>query len=653
MTTDVPGPPGDEPTQPGTTNNYHILFGQAPSPTPASPRQVAEQQLRHLQRRFARPGNLNDAYDTLEEHNIVFLDGAPGNGRTSAARVLLRELPRGTGIYHEIATVLEGRSPEILSPGLVGEEDRMLLDLSAVGEDLWKQYHDRLLGFHKILADKRAYLAVVLPHQYADQLSPDFTGYRRPVNRPDELDVVASRLRADGVTVGRPRPAPPALREYLGIHPPMRELARLADLILEARKALRPDSTFTDWCDLAITAQTARAEEVDSFVPGLRKGPQRALLLTVAMLHGAPADIVHRATALLQELLGIPQDDRPLLEHKGLTERLHKVGATRDDTTCVHFEKLRYDHAVRRHFWLNMPDLRDPLRQWVDQVLELPQLPDIDHRRLVVRFAELCLATDQDELFRTASAWAGKRGSRATVTYLRAAAELLRWGVENEETSQLFRTTIYSWSKNSITAGLRHVLIAVCAGVMSVHYPEQAVVRLHHLARREPPREPRARGVLLEFVAQDLRLQLYLLYRLFLFSPTNPRHKEFDARLFLDLVAVPTWPAHSFLRNPVTRDWLAGCWTAVFRHTDSVIWPPCVKQWIRAANSSDDPALVHHALSVLVDAAAGSYRALRQVYATARASLSAEEARLLLSRIHEAQRAGLSPRSKSQEGPQS
>lgn len=656
MTTDVPGPSGDEPTRPGTTNNFrdqfNVLFAQAPSSTPTSPRQVAEQQLRHLQRRFARPRDLNDAYATLEEHNIVFLDGAPGNGRTSAARVLLRELPRGTGIYHEIAPVKAGRSPEILSPGLIGEEDRMLLDLSAAEESLWMQYHERLLGFHKILADKRAHLAVVLPHPYADQLSPDFTGYRRQVNRPDEMAVVSSHLRAHGVTVGRRGPAPPALREYLAIHPPMRELARLADLILEARKALHPGSAFTNWCDLAIAAQTARAEDVDSFVIGLRKGSQRALLLSVAMLHGAPADVIHQATALLQKLLDIPQDDRPLLEHKGLIERLHKVGATRDDTACVHFEKLRYDHAVRRHFWLNMPDLRAPLRQWVDQVLVLPQLPDVDHRRLVVRFAELCMATDRDEMFRAASDWAEKRDSGATRAYMRAAAELLGWGVQNEDVSQVFRSTIYSWSKQSITAGLRQVLIAVCAHVMSVRYPEQAVVRLHHLARREPPSDHRARDVLVEYVLQDLRLQLYLLYRLFVFPPANVRDKEFDARLFLDLVAVPTSPPYAVLRNPVTRDWLTGCWAAVFRHLDRAVWPPHAKHWISSAKGSDDPTLVRHALNVLVDAAADSYPALRQVYATARAFLTAEEAGLLLSRIQEAQRAGLPRRSTSQEDPQ-
>ncbi|MDC0769668.1 hypothetical protein [Streptomyces sp. HD] len=652
--TDVPGPSGDEPAQPGTTNQfrdqYNIRIDQAIPPTSAPPRQVAEQQLRRLQQRFVRPRDINDAYDTLERHNIVFLDGTRGNGRTTAARVLLRELPRGTGVYHEIATVKEGRSPEILSPGLVGEGDRMLLDLSTAAEPLWKQYHDSLLGFHKILVDKRAYLAVVLPHSYADQLSPDFTGYGKPVNRPDELDVVAAHLRAHGVTINRPRTFPPALHDYLAGRPPMRELARLADLILEARRATPPGSSFTDWCNLAVAAKTARAMEVDSFVPGLRKGSQRALLLTVAMLHGAPADVVHRATALLQERLGIPQDDRPLLEHKGLTERLRKVGATRDDTACVRFEKLRYDHAVRRHFWRNMPDLREPLREWVDQVLGLPQLPDIDHSRLVIRFAELCLETDRDDVFRTAAAWAEKRDSKAT--YPLAAAKLLSWGVQNEDTSQGFRTKIYDWSKSSVTAGLRQVLIAVCARVMSIRHPEQAVVRLHHLARREPHPGHKARDTLLEYVAQDLRLQRYLLYRLFVLPPANPRHRDFDALLFLDLVAVPTRPPHSFLRNPVTREWLTGCWTDVLRRVGSAIWLPCVRQWITSASGSDDPTLIRHALNVLADAAADHYSALRQIYATARTSLSAEAAGLLLSRIHEAQRAGLSRRSKSQEDPQ-
>ena len=655
---DEPGSSADEPGESRATGGFRDQYityvntgreGLLESPA-APPRQVAEQQLLRLQRRFTRPSGINDAYDTLERNNIVFLDGTRGSGRTTAARVLLRELPRGTGRYHEISTVARGKSPEILTPDLVEEEDRMLLDLSPVNETLWKQYHDRLLGFHKTLVDKRAFLAVVLPHQYADQLSADFIEYRKTVDRPDGLEVLIAHLRVHGVAIRRPRPTSQVLSDYLGISPPMRELARLADLILEAREALRGDGSFTDWCELAIAARTARAEEVDSFVPELRKGSQRALLLTVAMLHGAPADAIHRATVLLQEILGIPSDTRPLLEHKGLAERLRKVGAARDTSACVHFEKLRYDHAVRRHFWLNMPDLRQPLRSWVNRVLSLPELPAADHERLVVRFAELCLTTNGvADLLDTAWYWAGKSDGRST--YLQAAAELLRWGVRNEEVSLGFRVQIYRWSLRTMADGPRRVLIEVCLKVMSVYYPEQAVVRLHHLARGEPPGRRPARDALLGFVAQDPGLLRYLLYRLVVFPSTRPGHREFDVRLFLDLTTVPARPPHAFLRGPSTRGWLTVCWTDVFQHAKNKTWRPYLERWITAADTADDPAIIRHALDVLIAAAADDYPALSQIYLTARTSLSVDKTERLLSAISEVQRARMSQRNKPQEAP--
>ncbi|MEV0176267.1 hypothetical protein AB0I00_34780 [Streptomyces sp. NPDC050803] len=635
-----------EAPEPHFRDQYNVYVGQLLTTPPTPARKVAEHQLRSLQRRFTRPQGINDAYDTLAEHRIVFLDGTPGNGRTTAARVLLRELPRGAGTYHEIDTTEVGRANEVLSPDLVGEGDRMLLDLSASGEAVWKQHHDRLLGFYKVLLDQQAHLAVVLPHAY--QLSPDFTEYRRTVSRPDGLRVIASHLRAHGVDTRDREPPPPALGEYLAVHPPMRELARLADLMLEARETLQRGGSFAEWYELAIAAQATRSHEVDSFVPALRKGSQRALLLTVAMLHGAPVDAVHHAAAKLQQQLGIPPDDRPLLEHKGLAERLRKVAATRDALSCAHFEQLRYDDAVRRHFWLNMPDLREPLRHWVDEVLTLPQLRPVDHERLVERFAELFRATDGlAGLMPIASEWAERDDKRSA--YQRAAAELLSWGVRNEDTGSTFRAEIYRWSVSPMGDGLRRVLVEVCAQVMAVQYPEQAVVRLHQLGRREPDGRRRARDALLGFVAQDVHLQRHLLFRLAVHPPAKPEYREFDARLFLDLLALPTRPPHAFLRGAVTRDWLTVCWTAVFRHTDSTIRPARLQRWIAEVDRAEDPTLLPHALNVLIDAAADDHPALSQVYATARRSLSAEQTSLLLARIHEVQRAGLSRRTKPQE----
>ncbi|MFI6408865.1 hypothetical protein [Streptomyces sp. NPDC050548] len=667
--TDTPGPPGDVPPGPPTApggDHYQTFqfFGTDPppdflsSPT-APPRQVAEQQLSRLQQRFARPTGINDAYDTLERHNIVFLRGTPGNGRTTAAKVLLRELPRGSGTYKEIAPDPNGQSPELLTPELVGEGDRMLLDLAGAEEDMWTRYHDQFSGFHKVLLDKRSFLAVVLPQPYADGLNPDFAEYRKSVNRPDDLEVIARHLRVRGIDTRHCRQAPTELTAFLANQPPMRELARLADIILEARETSGPEDSFADWCRRAIAAEKTRAEEVNDFVPALSTGSQRALLLTVAMLHGAPADAIHRATAILQRNLRIAGDDRPLLEHESLMERLHVVGASRNDAACVHFDKLRYDHAVRHYFWRNMPDLRRPLRDWVEETLCLPQFPEEHQKALVVRLAELCALTeDADRLAKPAQDWAQQPTYPAR---MRAAVDWLSWGVRNEHepTSRHFRSAIYVWATRRLEPSMRQVLIDVCLNTMAFTHPEQAVVRLHHLARREPwskdDSKNSARRVLLALVAMDTRLRLYLLYRLAVLAPQadEARPQGADASLFLGLLMMPSRPEHVLLQLPSTRLWLSMCWTHVLQWFNDESWLPHLKQWVAAVDSSEDPDLVHHALDVLVDASAENYPALRQIYLTVRKSLSAEKAERLLSRIAEVQRKHPPRQADSEKGTQS
>ncbi|MFE0524195.1 hypothetical protein [Streptomyces sp. NPDC058954] len=666
---EAPGPAVDELPVPTTASGdsyfttIHNFLQSGPPPEflspPAAPRhQVADAQLSSLQQRFARPPGINDAYDTLERHNIVFLHGTPGNGRASAARVLLRELPRGSGVYKEIVPVPKGQSPELLAPELVGKADRMLLNLSEAKEDMWTAYHDQFPGFYKVLLDKRSFLAVVLPQTFADRLSPDFSPYRKPVNRPDALEVITRHLRMQGIDISDPEQIPKELTGYLVNDPkPMSELAKLSDSIVEAHGTAKPGTSLADWCRQAIATSKVRAEKENDFVPTPRKGSQRALLLTVAMLHGAPADVIHRAAAALQDNLGIAADDRPLLEHQGLAERLRRVGASRhEDRVC--FDKLRYDDAVRRHFWRNMPDLRRPLRDWVSEVLALPQFPAEHQRALVVRLAELCASTEEEKkLADQAWEWAQLHDDTA---HMRAAAEWLSWGIrhDQESTSRQFRAAVLNWSKKPIGTRLRKVLIEVCANVLAFTHPDQAVVRLHHLARREPQgrqagRNP-ARQVLLRLVAPDTRLQLYLLYRLVSkAAPLPEQQRRLDAWLFLGLLTMPTQPEHVFLRLAPTRLWLARCWTDVLQSFDSASWLPRMKRWVVTTAAAEDQKLVGHALEVLVDAAAEDYPAMSRIYLTVRKSLSADKAEQLLARAQEAQRVRLSRRAEPEKGAQS
>lgn len=319
------------------------------------------------------------------------------------------------------------------------------------------------------------------------------------------------------------------------------------------------------------------------------------------------------------------------------------MGASRNDKGHVHFDKLRYDHAVRHFFWRNMPDLRRPLRDWVEQVLALPQFPEEGQKDLVVRLAELCALTeDADRLAEPARDWALRYSDPAR---LRAAAEWLGWGVHNddERTSRHFRHAIYDWAIRPVEPDLRQVLIEVCLDFIAATHPEQAVVRLHHLARREPFEEAggknAARHVLLRLVQVDMRLWLHLLYRLAFWAP--PRHEKrqrtIDAWLFLGLLTMPA-RQDIFLQLPATRLWLSMCWADVLWGFSSRSWLPHLQRWITTTDAADDPELVHLALDVLVDAAAENYPALRQIYLTARKSLSAGKTERLLSRIGEAQR---------------
>ncbi|NGO11317.1 hypothetical protein G5C60_27865 [Streptomyces sp. HC44] len=600
---------------------------------PASPRRVAEAELRRLQQRFARPPGINTAYDTLERERTVFLRGAAGSGRSSAARVLLRELPHGVGTYHELGPEPE----EDLSPEFIGEEDRMLLDLSAVDQEQWKRVHERLFDFRKELVDKRAYLAVVLPQPYESQLAEDFLPLRGTVNRPDGLEVLVRHLRAAGIDTRRCWPAPAFLLRHLDTQPPIRELARLADLVREAWEACHRSGEFADWCTQALAEHTDRSAEVEVFFPQVRKGPQRALLLTAALLHDASADAVHRATMVLQEVQEIPKDVRPALQHNGLNERLKKVGAGVGRTSAVRFETPGFDRAVRRYFWVNLPDLRPSLQVWLTRVLSLHDLTDTDRENLVLRFTRLCLDTGGTaELFRLAKSWTG---ADADQIHLRAAAQLLGEGVGNEKTGQEFRSQIYEWSTKQLTDGLRRALVEVCEKVMSVHHPQQALVRLHHMARREPGPARPARDALLRSATEDPGLQRRLLYRLVHYR--SAAHEQADIGLFLDLTEPSRLP-RALLSGASTRRWLTSCWTTTFERASADYWLRYTKAWINAADTADTPGVANRLLDVLVDAAVPRYQVLSSLYATARTTASRELADDLLRRVNEAQRRYLS-----------
>lgn len=371
--TPPPGVSSSGPTHtgPGAQHNYYYGGGDgdarrlADSARGQAPRAVAEDELRWLRRRFVHPVGYSAAYDTLAARHTVLVDGAPGSGRRATARMLLLDLPRGGGRFLELPPAKEAEE-QWLDPDQVGDADQLLLDLSGADERTWHEAEARLSAFRKAVADRGAHLTVVLPRNADRRLSPEYAALRVAISRPPGLqlehDLIKRYLRLAGLDPAAADPLPAPLREHLDRRPPLRDVAGLARLLCEAGLAAKPGETFRDWCEAALAAVSDCGPEVDTLVKRQRRAPQRALLLSAAMLHGVRADTVHQASDTLLAAIGHPENTTSPLERQGLGSRLARIEAALTDDGTVRFDRLRFDAAVRDHFWNNHPDLYAPLR---------------------------------------------------------------------------------------------------------------------------------------------------------------------------------------------------------------------------------------------------------------------------------------------------
>ncbi|WP_344325833.1 hypothetical protein [Streptomyces macrosporus] len=600
----------------GAQINLTVIGGLAKDTRDRSPRDVAEDQLLWLWRRFVHPGGFGEARRLLRATGTVLLDGAPGSGRTSAARVLLYELRRDADTFHEL---LPNEEKPFLSPALVGNGDRMLLDLSEVEEALWAGVREELPSFTGTVRKKQAHLVVVLPHHRDQRPLEDLWRHRAEIERPREHEVLLRHLTLDDVPRNACSPSLPVLSDFLGSGRPMREIADFAARIVRARKAAPPDKGFAHWCARALADLSGPRTQVAKRLAEAGTGPQRALLLSTAMLHEAHSDVVHHGAESLLRIAGSPKDDRPLLEHEDLARRFEDISAVRDANGRVRFEEFDHDAAVRDHFWDHRPDLRGHLRTWVGHTVGFtdPSFSLEDRDRLVVRLAAQYLRTKRpEELASLAEEWTAPP---VTADRLRAAAQVLKHGLNDEEHGRSFRRRVYDWSRSGqVSEGLSHVLVDLCVEVIAVHRPDEAVVRLHHLARHER-RTDRACAALLLLTGADHRLLRLMLFRLArdLGRGSHPADPGLFLRIAdpLPLTSPGTRPRALFAEAAV-REWLATAWTAVFEQCPRQTWEPYVRRWLHTACADErhgDPLL-----DVLVAGARERGDLLGALYATAR-----------------------------------
>ena len=634
--------------------DIHINVGpQLQESDKPSFRRLAEDQLIRLRRVLIAPPGMGDARALLADTGTVILDGAPGSGRTSTARVLLREHHGDTGVFHELLPGEEDGLP-LHDRALVGNGDQLLLDLSAADDQQWTTARADLSALRKTVQEQHAHLVVVMPHGSA--LDPDLQYYRIEIEHPNRLDVFRQHLRMHGLPHEQYAQPNSIVTEFLNENRPMREIADFADLVRRARDTAQPGEYFEHWCETARGALNDYRKDVAEKVAALSEAPQRALLIVVSTLHGAHADVVDKATQLLLRTVGPPSERTPLLQHKDLAQRLGEVSAAVGSGGQVRFDKLDYDAAVLTHFWDHMPDLRPHLGAWAADVVVLnhPHVGPAVRDSLVTRLAGEYLRTGRgDSLAALAEQWSSGTASRAR---LEAAVQALTCALNDPAHAREFRERIYQWcAKGSLRGEFAQVLVRVCADVIAASHPDQALLRLYYLARRERG-TTRALQALSDLATSSRRLRRRLLDRLARSHQSPP-----DLNIFLracdpvPLTDSPDTP-RALVEERGVQHSLTTCWHAVLAELPRATWGPRAESWLHCAalNAGHRGEVL---LDLLVNAAQrceeGRGEVFAALYASARTAerypgnlaRSQQTTELLLHKINVAQ--GLEPASPS------
>lgn len=585
------------------TSNYYL---QTDSPG-VSPRKQPADDLRWIQQRFVAPAGLGKARDVLEASRTVFLDGLPGSGRIAAAKMLLWELEDGGRQIHELLLQEKENAPRI-DHSHVGDGDLVWLDLSQVTGARWDEVHDELPSLRATVRDRDAHLVVVLPDK-AGHLDSTLIQYRVGIQRPAVDEVLSHYLRVEDL----PRPVPLPRLRFLDADRRMDEVPQYVELIRRARDEHRDDG-FMIWCEAAYRALSGQAQDVAAQVAELSAG-QRALLLAVAMLHGAHADVIHRADADLLNAVAHPCEDGPLLERAPLDQRLKEIGARIDSSGSVRFEELDYDAAIRSYFWAHMPELRDALQDWVKQTADSLGLSAQERTNLVERFTEQCLTERyRPALVSLVEQWTAHP---TTIRKMEAAALVVRRGLRDEQQGRSFRRQIYYWSlKDDLSERLAEVIIVACRDEMMAKYPDESLVRLHHVARRE--RGTLARETLIELVSGGApRLRRQMLTRL----TNSPGKWRRDVDLFLEFadpeaLTDPGRRDRSLVAEDTVRRQLATGWSLAYTRHPYEVWAPRVRRWLHVA--AVDERHRHALLDVLIHGGAEDTSVLARLYAMTR-----------------------------------
>ncbi len=580
------------------------------------PRVTFKRDLRWSEQRFVAPHDLDGAREKLREHGTALLTGPPGSGRSTAAKVLVNESAGDESPYALLTDEPYDLTCRLADVQLLTDH-RLVLDLLDASEDVFLTRMRELPEFRARLVNANAHLVVVVPNEFAHHLGDESRQFTARISRPAGDRVLRRHLEAEGL-----HPTQDQLDSEdvaAALDQSMAQISHLATRIIEISR-YAPHSPLADLLAEAISEQADRRDEAAKLVEQRPTGRERAILLASAMCQGASPDAVFFASHHLVELLGLDGSEGPRLEQPGYRGQLKDLGIDIAPPNRVDLGRWDFDRALLEHFWDNYPDLRRTYRQWADEVIKMDLLTGADRVSLVDRFTGQALRTNSpDHVIWLVERWLEPRNHRSRP--LRDfGVQALTNGLNDIRHGRHFRHLVYEWSKDSgLPDEVGQVLVTVTANLIAPNYPDQAVVRLHHRARRENGLgTPTAQDALLDLTAGSDALLRLLLQRLRI-GLRRPEPWAADFAVFARaadprrLVDTTRMSRPLVARQEVRAD-LVACWRALFahrsRHTHHLLGT-----WLATAGLISNADLL---LAILVEAAQESVDVLAELYVAGR-----------------------------------
>ncbi|MDA3647042.1 ATP-binding protein [Saccharopolyspora indica] len=595
-------------------NPIYVNLHESVTEQARGPRLTLNDDLRWLKRRFVAPPKLDLARSMLLESQTVLMTGPVGSGRRTAAKMLLNELPDDQAPF----TVLDDEATdrnETLTKTKILQGHRFVLDLSNSDERVFLDRLRELPAFRTELHRVGAHLIVVAPDSFKHHVDAELDKHTVRIDRPSSAEVLRAHLYAEKIDL--PAPLPDDVHSADHMNSSMSEVATFANLVVQARRA-DPDGDVKSWFRTAVTTRKDRRGEVAEQMQKHWRGRPRAVLLAGAMCRGATSDAVFFASHKLVTQLALDEDEDPRLEQDGYRDQLSELEISVTTSNRIEFSKPSYDQAVREYFWDSYPDLRKQFCFWVDQVIRDPLLTPQNRLDLVDRVVAEALRTSSPGHVRwLIERWVFPTGTARWNQLQDFGVRALILGLTDEQHGWFFRRVVYEWSRNSeLPAVVGQILVEVCVEVIAPRFPSQALVRLHHRARREDGQgNPTARQALSALTREDPLLWMLLLDRL---AQDVDQDKDWPADLFLFLDLADPWHISGGPQPMVTdafvRSQLVLCWNKALISAADPVWLRVCDWLAAAAQTSQYDAL----LWLLVEAAYQNVSLLASLHVVAR-----------------------------------